>query len=124
MCGRLRRLRSRQDLFVSFPVIAFRNSIPPGPPTPDPTIPPPPPQPELPPEEPPYPDAPTPNPGLPPFPPQDPTEPEPQPTRAARVPLFFVGKSSDKWLIGHDAARDALDWPASGLQNVRRQSSK
>src|SRR5437016_7949268 len=80
MCGRLRRLRSRQDLFVSFPVIAFRNSIPPGPPAPEPTIPPPPPQPELPPEEPPYPDAPTPTPGLPPFPPQDPTEPEPQPS--------------------------------------------
>src|SRR6266568_1542898 len=52
-------------------------SIPPGPPTPDPTIPPPPPQPELPPEEPPYPDAPTPTPGVPPFPPQDPAEPEP-----------------------------------------------
>jgi hypothetical protein len=57
---------------MNFPFIAFRNSIPPGPPTPDPTIPPPPPQPELPPDEPPYPDAPTPTPGLPPFPPQDP----------------------------------------------------
>jgi hypothetical protein len=57
----------------------FRDSIPPGTPTPDPTIPPPP-QPELPPEEPPYPDAPTPNPGIPPLPPPDPNEPEPQPT--------------------------------------------
>jgi signal transduction histidine kinase len=65
---------------IDAPFIAFRNSMPPVPPTPDPTIPPPPPQPELPPEEPPYPDAPTPTPGLPPFPPQDPTEPEPQPT--------------------------------------------
>ena len=65
---------------LSEPFIAFRNSIPPGPPAPDPTIPPPPPQPELPPEEPPYPDAPTPNPGMPPFPPPNPNEPEPQPT--------------------------------------------
>jgi hypothetical protein len=59
--------------------LVYRNSIPPGPPAPDPTVPPPPPQPDLP-EEPPYPDVPTPTPGLPPFPPQDPTEPEPEPT--------------------------------------------
>src|SRR5438445_13684684 len=51
-CERLRQLRSQQGVFVNFPFIALRNSIPPGPPTPDPTIPPPPPQPELPPEEP------------------------------------------------------------------------
>ena len=40
---------------MNFPFISFQNSIPPGPPVPDPTIPPPS-QPELPPEEPPYPD--------------------------------------------------------------------
>src|SRR3979490_2443673 len=80
MFGRLRRLRSRQELFVSFPFIVFQNSIPPGPPAPDPTMPPPPPQPELPPEDPIDPDAPTPSPRLPPFPPLDPTEPGlPQP---------------------------------------------
>ena len=68
---RLRPLRSRPEVFVSFPSI---NSIPPGGPAPARTVSPPPPQPRVA-EEPVDPDAPTPGPGLPPFLPPDPAEP-------------------------------------------------
>jgi hypothetical protein len=68
--------------------MGFENSIPPGPPVPDPTIPP---QPEFPPEQPIDPDAPGPDPGLPRFPPPEPTGPGfPPPSQVKRVYLILA----------------------------------